>query len=201
MTGRRVVTRGQSWSMADEEKRAAGPIKRKADHETLTGLEREQLELAKLCAPLFPPELLAEWHAAQLAWTIARAEKLSTAIAQNYASAPGPEDKGWWSKFWLLQARLRNLDWGQPHRFGARQLLELSGHVMVCPNHGVDGVEASAWPEGPEGVDLREGLSLRGLLDGHGAMTWTRYCESCGMTGPLKVEGATLMRAWLGRGA
>lgn len=201
MTGRRVVTRGQSWSMADEEKRATGPIKRKADHETLTGMEREQLELAKLCAPLFAPELLAEWKAAQLAAVVARANKLAEALATNYASAPDADDTGWWSRLWLLEARLRHLDWSAPYRLGTRQLIEIGGHVMVCPNHGIDGVPAEAWPEGPEGVDLREGLSLRGLVEGHGALAWTRYCEACGMTGPLKLEGATLMRAWRGRSA
>lgn len=159
-----------------------GPLQ--AGFMSLSALAESQRARAEK-VPDWIVEKLAEWFEAQKAAELDLRDRLASTFQQNLDRA---DDEKWrpndsrWLKVWELNARAMYADetfW----------MLENKQHIVVCPNHGIRGVEVDAqwW----------EPLSLRGTLDGgDGAMAWTRYCERCAKTGWIAAKVKEMDMAW-----
>lgn len=164
-----------------------GPPAVQAGFDSLAALMAAQRETAATV----PAEIVAALPA-MLAQQLAAERDLRDRLAAAFEDGVAKGDAGgwkWsdarWEKVWTLDARLMYAD-------TTVQLIEDRGHVMVCPNHGVRGVD----------IDQRwwEPLSLLGTLpDGGGAMAWTRYCERCSQTGAIAAKTKELMNSWKGQ--
>jgi hypothetical protein len=100
-----------------------------------------------------------------------------------------------WEKWFSLDARLMYAD----STLG--MLRRERAHVLVCENHGIDGVSAEEWAAVLNGAtsdvvtECYEALALRGILTGEGSTAWQRACEKC--AGPMQIvaDAARLWRA------
>jgi hypothetical protein len=121
-----------------------------------------------------------------------------------------------WERYWVLDARIRWTD-----ETLALLNRRTHPHVLVCPNHGIQDpvhgyVPLSEWaaalgyqqdrdgmgyaaedgtPLETDPADWYEGLALRGVLTGEGAMGWNRYCEPCAKDTQIAVLAGNLWRA------
>lgn len=118
-----------------------------------------------------PAETLTAWYGVQCRALWDQAVKLWGAVERNHARLGGIEDPNW-ARWWRQEVRLEAL-------CDALDQLRRKGHVLICPTHGVEGVDAGA-------VDV-EALSLRGCLTGEGSTSWQRYCLTCRDSGLEQV--------------
>lgn len=146
-------------------------------------MESQRRQAEKIPAAVL--DRLTEWFDAQVAAETELRDKLAATFQQNVDRA---DDEKWqpddsrWPKVWELSARAMYADI-------TIEMLGKRGHILVCPNHGVRGadVEQQWW----------EPLSLRGtLVDGDGAMAWTRYCERCSKSGWIAARVAEMTKTW-----
>lgn len=141
---------------------------------------------------------LSSWYQVQLATVQAQVTDLEGKLMRNLDRLTGKDDPNW-PKYWRQQARHAYLAQAMENRQlgrGTLPLLQDAGHVLVCPNHGIDGVS-----------DLDpahfEGLSLRGVLEG-GLAThahWQRYCLECADGSALKLLADYYHELWQGKRA
>lgn len=115
-------------------------------------------------------ELLTDWFNRQLAWWNEHARKLQARI---------PMAKGFQKAEY--EERFQNA-------LDTIRLLRTRQHVLVCPEHGVQGVKAEEWwviiPD--DGTGIRTGyraMANRGIFDipedTGDWTTWQRDCEAC----------------------
>lgn len=165
---------------AAERKAIAENARLPGDPGTLTALIDEQR--AKAAAIEVSDADLAAWYGEQLADIEARAARKRAAAERNLTLLDGPHDPRW-PMFWKIEAEARYLE-------DSAVRLTRAGHLLCCPNHGIDGVDLEA----PPGFWLA--LSLRGLLaPGGGSTDWMRYCALCAASGPLVGEVKRLQSA------
>lgn len=162
-------------------RKAAGTMRQSERFDSLAAMQADARRRAE--ALDIEDATLAEWYALQLAAATAHRDALAGAHEANLDLATRqtwPRDDARWEKLWLVDARLRYAAY-------TVELLERRKHILVCPTHGVRGVDAEA-------ADWRA-LADRGLLTGEGALSWYRYCERCSLPG-IEQDAAALARNW-----
>lgn len=126
-----------------------------------------------------PDELLAEWFTRQHEWWVAHLQKLS-------AARPTP----------LTKVRIE-------HAKDTIRLLRERQHILVCPEHGVQGVRQEEWAafDGDSGAlpnkDMYEAMANRGIFDMEEPgdyETWKRPCETC-LQDELRARAAGVSEA------
>ncbi len=165
----------------EEERRTAAQVRREAIEGARTLAALREVDLAKAKAIDIGDETIASWYLLQLAAVRARQARLAAAIDENVARLTTPEHPRW-PDFWRQRAVL-------DFTCETLERLEAAGHVLVCPNCGVTGVEFEM--QDPDW----EGLALRGLLAGEGALAWTWHCERC-QKARIDAHAAVLLRSW-----
>jgi len=125
-----------------------------------------------------PDELLADWFARQHQWWVAHIQKLQ-------AARPTP----------LTKVRIE-------HAKDTIRLLRERQHILVCPEHGVQGVAPEEWFELYPGDALDrknayEAMANRGIFDMEEPgdyETWKRPCEVC-LQDELRARAAGVSEA------
>ena len=141
---------------------------KRASH-SLTALVDNQRAKAASYTP--PPEQLARWK-----WRQEEALKTYCEMIDALMERIGDVD---WPRYYLWDARYR-------YTQDTLALIAERDAAMVCMTHGING--------GPElTVEQAEALSLRGMLDGHGAAWYSRYCGKCVETTFVAREARKLM--------
>ncbi len=159
-------------------KRATAPREQQSLRAVLFDEDRKRAE-----AVAVSEDQLAEWFFHQRMAIQAHIEALAGVFDRNLRRAeeerwPDKDDR--WKVLWKQDARLMYAD-------NTAQALDRCKHILVCPNHGIKGIEAD--------VDWA-GLASRGLLTGEGTMGWMRYCESCEMPALERTIAAQLDLSW-----
>lgn len=149
--------------------------------------------------------LLTEWFNRQFAHWQAHAAKVHGALSQRWAAMRGrsfPVEDPTWLKFYELEMRFQHAmgrpgtpemaRYFPPVGAGTIPLLRERGHVLVCRQHGIEGVEPEEWESLPLRIDvapaaftmgqLYKALAHRGIFDlpesgDYGQ--WERDCEKC----------------------
>ncbi len=136
----------------------------------------DMLAAERAKAESLPADIVArlpEMFAAQLAAEIALRDRIAIAFeAAAEKTAGWKADDAGWLKVNELSARAMYADL-------TVMMLTERHHILVCPNHGVRGVDL--------GQELWEPLSCRGYLEG-AAMAWIRYCERCSKDGWIAAK-------------
>lgn len=171
-----------------------GPVTTSLERKEVTGWPRSEGLQAilddqrrKAEAVQIDAATLAGWYVQQVEAVEAHVRRLTEAMRQLEPALTSPAE-GPWEKYWLLDARYRYSADSRDGRFpGTLALLKERGHVLVCANHGIAGVGDLAEAD-------YEGLSLRGIVTGEGALAWSRYCEKCQMGAGIQTMARELRR-------
>lgn len=110
---------------------------------------------------------LRAWYVIQVEWTREKAERLAAVADENGRKLEERDASPalWLERFWGPMARLQYV-------LETQRLLAERLHVLVCPNHGIDGVY-----DAPPGLDYAA-LADRGMVEA-GTGSWHRYCLAC----------------------
>ena len=135
---------------------------------------------AKAEAVVVDDETLERWFHVQVTALEVRYNRLAGALEQNERLLVD-QPRTAWRRYWEQEATARYV-------YETLQQVREAGHVLACPNHGVDGTE------GPEGH--YEGLSLYGLVAGEGRYAWSRICAACAKEGPIRAMADKLIEDW-----
>lgn len=144
----------------------------------LGALRAEERERAMRSCGI-PAEVLDGWYAAQVDALVTAMDRLRAALDHNLTNMSGPRDPRW-RDWWAGEAMWR-------YRWETFERLSRAGHVLVCPNDGIEGVDTGD-------ADMAA-LAARGAATGEGGLAWQRYCVTCAKTGPLRAAAAELYRA------
>ena len=135
---------------------------------------------AKAEAVVVDDGTLARWFEVQTSALEVRYNRLAGALEQNerhLVDAPRTA----WRRYWEQEATARYV-------YETLQRVREAGHVLACPNHGVDGTEGHQ--------EYYEGLSFHGLVTGEGRFAWSRICAACAKDGPIRVMADRLIEDW-----
>lgn len=145
-------------------------------HRGLDNFVKRRKEMAEKV--VVSDQRLARWYEVQCKAVEEKANKLGAALEANNANLTGPKDPNW-KRYWHLDARYRYV-------YDTLVKLRQVGHVLVCPNDGIDGVDLMAemadadCMDIPEPAEFYEGLAYRGMLSGDkNQLQWHWHCEKC----------------------
>jgi hypothetical protein len=169
-------------------------------------------------------DVLNDWFRRQVGWWGLHARKLEVNLKRNLAAVQNaPKTDRRWVTMWMLELRY---EWamGEPcvqlrpghsedfrYPRGAITALREAQHMLVCPNHGVQGVEPAEWVKIADDVKypwpepekfkqdqltpLYEAMAFRGMLLEARPETWQRYCERC-MADVFSAQAESILDFW-----